>query len=200
MFRKSLLLLALGLLVACASVPEYRSDFDRSADFASYRTYAFVKELGTDRGGYSSLVTLHFRRAVSREMEARGYVLNEANPDLLVNFNTSARERTEVHSSPGFYGGYYGGGYYGYRYGMYGAWPMYGYGGSDVYTEHYQVGTANVDVVDAKRKQLVWEGVVEGKITDKMLKDTGASINAIVAEIFLKYPATAGTPAVAPAK
>ena len=76
--------------------------------------------------------------------------------DLLVNFNANARENVDVRSTPSpTYG------YYGYRGGMYGG---YGYGGSDVETVRYKVGTANVDVVDARKKQLVWEGLVEGKL------------------------------------
>lgn len=195
MLKNSLLLLSLGLLAACASGPEYRADFDKTVDFSAYRTWSFVPELGTQRAGYSTLVTTHFRNAVAREMQARGYVLNEANPDLLVNFSTSARERTEVQSTPSMSMGV---GYYGYRGGMYSSFPMYG--SNDVTTVHYKVGTANVDVVDAKRKQLVWEGVIEGKITDKMMSNVGGTIDTIVTEIFTKYPATAGTAAVAPAK
>ena len=93
MFRKSLLLLACaGLISACASGPKVRSDFDRSANFAAYQTYGFVSPLGTDRRGNSTIISGHFKTAISREMEARGYRLATANPDLLVNVNVSTRE------------------------------------------------------------------------------------------------------------
>ncbi len=68
-------------------------------------------------------------------------------------------------------------GYYGYRGGMYGGWPMYS---NDVTTTHYKVGTGNIDVVDAARKQLVWEGVAEARLTDKMLDNPGPAIDSIV--------------------
>lgn len=42
--------------------------------------------------------------------------------------------------------------YYGYRYGLYSAWPLYD---RDVETVAYPVGTANVDIVDAGKKQLI---------------------------------------------
>ena len=62
--------------------------------------YGFPPELGTDRAGYSTLITGHFKRAVSREMEDRGYVFAAEQPDLLVNFFTSVRDQTRVQSTP----------------------------------------------------------------------------------------------------
>ena len=54
------------------------------------------------------------------------------------------------------------GGYYGYRGGMYGAsWST-----SDVETVHYKVGTANIDVVDA-RKQAAGLGRPRRRQTDR---------------------------------
>ena len=65
-------------------------------------------------------------------------------------------EKTEIRSSPNMSAGY---GYYGYRAGMYGAWSGYPY---DVETTNYRQGTLTIDVVDAGRKALVWQGVAEG--------------------------------------
>lgn len=195
--KHSFVLLALAtLLTACASGPDLRSDYDRSADFTQYRTFGFVDKLGTDSAGYSSLVTSHFKSAVTREMEARGYVLNQANPDLLVNFSASARTQTDVQSVPS--AAPMGMGYYGYRGGMYAPWPMYAT--NDVQTVHYKVGTANIDVVDAKRKQLIWEGVGEGRLKEESLQNPGPAIDRAVALLFQSYPARAGTAAMAPAK
>ncbi|MEO8308197.1 MAG: DUF4136 domain-containing protein [Pseudomonadota bacterium] len=191
MFRKTLLLACMGLLTACVSGPKTHADFDRSANFATYHTYGFVSPMGTDRAGNGTILSGHFKSAISREMEARGYRLATATPDLLVNVNVSTRQQTDVTST----GSSMGMGYYGYRGGMYGGWPAYS---NDVYTTHYKVGTANIDVVDAARKQLVWEGVVEARVTDKMINSPGPAIDGVVTEIFLKYPAHAGAAAVAP--
>jgi len=83
----------------------------------------------------------------------------------------------------------YGYGYYGYRAGAYGGW----YGtGSEVETVRYKVGTANVDVVDYAKKQLVWEGLAEGRLSDKVMKDPRAAVNAVVTELFKQFPGNAG--------
>jgi hypothetical protein len=106
-----------------------------------------------------------------------------------VNFYTTVREHTSVQSTPRLSVGM---GYYRYRTGLYGAWPLYG---NDVTSTTYRVGTASIDVVDAARKQLVWEGIAEGRLTEKMLDAPGPAISSAVADIFVKYPARAGAAA-----
>jgi len=180
-------MLGLALVAGCASGPDIRSDYDHSADFSSYETYGFADELGTDRAGYSTLITEHFKRAVGKELEARGYRYEESNPDLLANFFVNIREKTDVRSSPAPTVGV---GYYGYRHGLYTGWPAYS---TDVRTVHYKTGTANVDLIDAERKQLIWEGVAEGRVKDEALENPGPAIDAVVAELFTSYPARAGS-------
>ena len=182
-------ILGVAVLASCASGPTIRSDYDRSADFSSYRTFGFASELGTDRAGYSTLITEHFKRAVRNEMESRGYEYADNNPDLLANFYVAIREKTDVRSTPAPTVGV---GYYGYRYGLYTGWPAYS---TDVRTVHYKTGTANVDLIDAKRKQLIWEGVAEGKVKDESLANPGEAIEGVVAELFEQFPATAGSAA-----
>jgi Domain of unknown function (DUF4136) len=177
------------ILAGCASGPTIHSDYDRTADFSAYETFGFASELGTDRAGYSTLITEHFKRAIRQEMETRGYQYTETNPDLLANFYVAIREQTDIRSTPS---PTYGAGYYGYRYGMYTGWPAYS---TDVSTVHYKAGTANVDLVDAQRKQLIWEGVAEGKIRDEALENPGEAIAAVVTELFASYPARAGSAA-----
>jgi hypothetical protein len=180
------LLAATALLSSCAATgPDIRTDYDRSADFSAYATYGFPDELGTDRAGYSTLITTHFRQAVDHEMQSRGYRYTENEPDLLVNFFANVRHVTTVRSSPRMSVSY---GYYGYRYGLYSAWPLYG---QDVDTVHYRIGTANIDVVDADRDQLIWEGVAEGRLTSEMMENPQPAIKSVVAELFSRYPGRA---------
>jgi len=160
-----------------------RSQSDPGANLSSYHTYGFVAEPGTNRSGYSTPITTYFKTAITREMDARGYKQTDNNPDLLINFNTNAREQVDIRSTPSMSDGY---GYYGYRGGLYAAGPMYG--GTDVSTVRYKQGTANIDVVDAAKKQLVWEGIAEGKITDKMMQNPQATIDGVITEMFANYP------------
>jgi len=171
---------ALCALAACATGPSIRVNQDQSADFSRYRTFGFPTETGTDRGGYSTLLTSYFKTAVTREMRARGYEYAEKNPDLLVNFFVNVRHESETRSRP-----VWGYGYYGYRYGLYTAWPLYE---ADVDTVHYKVGTANIDIVDAAKKQLLWEGVAEGQIREKDLDNLQQTVDTVVTVIMSRFP------------
>lgn len=186
------LLASVLVLSACESGPKIRANSDPAANFASYKSYTFMDKLGTDRGGVATPLTSYFKEAVRREMDARGFRFVETpDADLLVNFSANAQEKVDVRSTPApVYGGYYG-----YRAGVYGGW----YGGTDVDTVRYKVGTANVDLVDARRKQLVWEGIAEGKLSEKVMKDPRGAVNLVVAEMFKQFPGSAGGAAPAPA-
>lgn len=180
------LLVAAALISGCAATrPDIRTDYDRSADFSAYETYGFPDELGTDRAGYSTLITAHFKQAVDHEMQSRGYRYTESDPDLLVNFFANVRHVTTVRSRPRMWVSY---GYYGYRYGMYSAWPLYA---DEVDTVHYRVGTANIDIVDAEQSRLIWEGVAEGRLTEEVMENPQPAIESVVAELFSRYPARA---------
>jgi hypothetical protein len=182
------LVVAASLMVASCSTPKIntRAQSDPSVNLASYKTWGFVAEPGTNRGGYSTPITTYFKTAITREMNSRGYTYTEDSPELLINFNTNAKEQVDIRSTPSMSYGY---GYYGYRGGLYAAGPMYG--GTDVSTVRYKQGTANIDVVDAAKKQLVWEGVAEGKITDTMMKNPQATIDGVILDMFANYPVKA---------
>ncbi len=185
--RRIALLACVAALAGCATGPEVRSDYDRSADFTQYKTFGFADPLGTDRNGYQSIVSQHLKAATQRQLKARGMRLVTANPQLLVNFNARLDDKTRITGSPtpvmGV--GVGRGGYYGYRAGMYGAYPMYV---DRTIVSEYTEGTLNIDIVDAARKQLVWEGVVVGSVTQKTLDNMQVAVDTAVKAAFAKYP------------
>ena len=178
---------SLALLAACESGPSIRTNKDPTANLSNYKTYTFPEKVGTDRPGYSTPISSYFKEAIRREMDARGYKFVEGGTaDLLVNFNANAKENVDVRTTPGSTMGY-GYGYYGYRGGMYGASAF----PPEVETVRYRVGTANIDVVDMSRKQLLWEGIAEAKLTKKMMADPRTAISNVIAEMFLQFPGRA---------
>jgi hypothetical protein len=180
---------ALAALAGCASnpTPDIHVHAAPDANLSSYNTFGFPDQTGTDRGGYSTLITSYFKAAVRDQMEQRGYHYVDENPDLLVNFYAKVHERTETRSDPSYSAAY---GYYGYRYGLYGAWPLYD---NDVYTVTYPIGTANIDIVDARRKQMIWEGVAQGRLRDEDMNNPRESISRVVTQLFARFP---GRPAI----
>jgi len=105
-----------------------------------------------------------------------------------VNFNANLQEKTKVtqtSTSPTPY--------YGYRRGYYDPWGGYGYG-TQTQVSQYTEGTYNIDLIDARQKQLVWEAVGIGRVTDKKLKNLERSVNEGVPKFFAFYPFVAGNP------
>lgn len=184
----ALALLGAALVAAgCTSGPRVRAERDSTADFSRYRTFAFADPLGTDRAGYQTMVSQYLKAATQHELEARGLRLVEADPQLLVNFNGRLSEKFRTTTVPasrmsvGF--GY--GGYYHYRTGFYTTWPLYP---PETQVTSYTEGTLNIDVIDAGRKQMIWEGVAVGRVTDKMMDNLEPEIDEAVASIFANYP------------
>src|SRR6516162_6190374 len=139
--RISALAVVIGLLVACESTPQINAVTAPSANLSSYKTYGFVAQPGTNRGGNTTPLTSYFETSIAKQMDARGYRKVDANPDLLVNFNANVQEKADVESTPAPMVGYYG-----YRGGLYAGGLA---AGPEVETVRYKVGTANIDVVDA---------------------------------------------------
>jgi len=188
MFEKSTSLLVVAAavtLTACASGPKLRSDYDHDADFSRYRTYNFMTHNGERE--YQSLFHKYMVEAITVEMEKRGYVRSD-DPDLLVNFNAVLQDKTQVRTTaapPPMYG------YYGYRTGYYGAWGAYPYA-TDTYVSQYTEGTFNIDLVDARRKQLVWEAVGIGRVSESVRENMEQRVREGVPKFFDLYPFVAG--------
>jgi hypothetical protein len=183
--------LAAITLGGCASGPEIRADYDRSADFGKYRTYGFVAQAGTDSADFRSLSTQLLQGAAAREMEARGYQRSD-NPDLVINFKGQLEEKVDIESMPG---PYYGPGW---GYGGWGGAYWGGYGGTQVTTRRYNVGTLVIDVVDREKRQAVYQGGIEGVVTKEMMRNREAAIAEAVRQIFARYPFVAGQSAPVP--
>lgn len=188
---RGLLLAWVLLLAACATGPRISSEADPSADFARYRSFAFYSPLAVESEGYATITSARLKAAARAQMESRGYAYDEKSPDLWLNINAYMQEKTDVVSMPDVDYNYY----YSYRARRYVAVP-YWYDRTNVY--QYTEGTLNFDLVDAKRNQLVWEGIAVGRVANAKPAERAARLDQAVADIFARYPyrAGSGTPVV----
>ena len=177
---KLLPILIIFIITSCASVTVY-SDYDKSTDFTNYKTYAFYKK-GIDKVEISDLDKRRILRAIEANMDAKGFVKSE-DPDILVNIFTKSREKIDVYNNAyyGWYPWYYGyGPGYGYGYG-------YGFGYNNVSTS--VEGTLFIDLIDAHKKELAWQGIGKGILaSSKNIDKKVERINAFVTEIMMQYP------------
>jgi len=191
MLAAVLLSLALG---ACATTsgggssaaPEIRVDYDHAANFAAYRTFAFLSPTATEAARLPPEITADLKKSTQRQLESRGYRYVDAHPDLLVNFSAKLAKATRDDTLANQQIGYYG-----YRksnlvpvYKTYSSYPF------DTGTTDYVEGTLNVEIIDAARSQLVWEGVAVGEVRhpDQPVAQLAPLIDKVVADVFAKYP------------
>jgi hypothetical protein len=166
-------LFLLFLFASCSSVKVY-TDFDKNAEFSQYKTFAFYKP-GVDKVEISDLDKKRVLKFIEAEMLAKGFIKSN-NPDLLINFFTKARERVDVNTFNNGWG-------YGWGFG----WSPFMWGGNQTSVTRTTSGTLFIDLIDAKNKELIWQGEGDGEIFRNQKKKE-ERIGAFVREILKQYP------------
>jgi hypothetical protein len=178
--QKKHVVLALAALLAPAVVLAQKTsyDYDKSANFASYKTYAFKD--GTKVG--QPLIDDRIVAAIEAQLAAKGLKKVDANPDVFVVYHTAFDKQKDISTFSSGYGGGYGG--YGWRYG--GGWAG---GTSTTQVRDILIGTLVIDLADAAKGQMVWRGMgVKEVDTQAKPEKRDKSINNAVTKIFKNYP------------
>jgi Domain of unknown function (DUF4136) len=180
MQKKHLVFALAALLLAPAVVLAQKTsyDYDKSANFATYKTYA-LKD-GTKVG--QPLIDDRIVAAIEAQLAAKGLKKVDANPDVFVVYHTAFDKQKDISTFSSGYGGGYGG--YGWRYG--GAWAG---GTSTTQVRDILIGTLVIDLADAAKGQMVWRGMgVKEVDTQAKPEKRDKSINNAVTKIFKNYP------------
>ncbi len=164
--------LLLFVLASCSSV-RVNSDYDKNVSFEGYKTYAYHKS-GIDKVEISDLDKKRILRSIDEVMAAKGFTKSET-PDVLINFFTKEREQVDVNQFNMGWG-------YGWGWG----WNPWMWGGNTS-VNRYTEGTLTIDFIDAKKKELIWQGQGEGVLTKKMEKKD-ENIKEFVTKILEQYP------------
>ena len=132
----------IALLVPAAALAQKVSyDYDKSANFASFKTYAHKD--GTKVG--QPLIDERNVAAIDAQMAEKGFTKSETSPDVFVVYHVAFDKQKDIST----YSSGYGGGY-----GPYG----WGWGGgmstSTTQVRDIVVGTLVLDMADAKKGQL----------------------------------------------
>lgn len=169
---KILPLLLLFVLASCSSV-RVNYDYDKKATFENYKTYAYHKS-GIDKVEISDLDKRRILYAIDEQLAAKGFSKSET-PDVLINFFTKEREQVDVNQFNMGWG-------YGWGFG----WSPWMWG-NNTSVNRYTEGTLTIDIIDAKKKELIWQGQGEGVLTGNADKKDKL-INEFVTKILAQYP------------
>ncbi len=173
---KTLSVLVLLILVSSCSSVRVAADYDKNAKFGEYKTFAFFKT-GIDKAEISDLDKRRILRAIEAELLAKGFTKSE-NPDLLVSLFTKSQQRVNVYNNAWGYGGWGWGGF----------GPGWGWGWNNQPTVSTRTqGVLYVDLIDANKKELVWQGMGTGYLSQNMEKKE-IRIKEFVSKIMEKYP------------
>jgi hypothetical protein len=149
-------------------------DYDKTASFANYKTYAWKE--GTP--GKNPLMQTRIISAIDKELAAKGFMKVDAeqNPDLVVLYHVAIDVETQINTvnMGGYYG--WGGGYYGG-----------GGGTSTTYVDKIPVGTLRVDIGEVKNKKMLWQGKAVDDLSDKPEK-VEKTINKAAEKMFKNFP------------
>jgi len=179
MQKKFVTLTLAALLVPVLALAQKVSyDYDKSAPFASFKTYAHKD--GTKVG--QELIDNRIISAIETELAAKGLTKSES-PDVFVVYHIAFDKQKDIST----YSSGYGGGYGAYGWGWGGGW-----GGSSMTTTQVRdilMGTLVIDLADAKKGQLAWRGMgVKEVDTQAKPEKRDKSINNAVKKIFKNYP------------
>jgi hypothetical protein len=142
--KLSILLLGISFIGGAATLnAQVKTDYDHSANFASYKTYSWIKVQSGD-----SLWDSRIQQDVDAQLAAKGWTKVDSNGDAAVSAFRSTQNQQSLQT---FYDGFGGGG--GRRWGGFG-----GTGMSTTTTEVTKVGNVVVDVFDGRTQNLLWHG------------------------------------------
>ncbi len=161
-----------GLLFSsCVSV-RVQYDYDKTADFSSYSTYAYYPELET---GLSQLDSRRLMKALDSVMQGKGFLLSEE-PDFLINIQSSSY-RSPQNSAVGV--------------GMGGGGRNVG-GGVSI---GLPLGQGNLereivfDLVDSQKDALIWQAVSTSQFNENATpRERERKLREVVQKVFARYP------------
>jgi hypothetical protein len=174
----TVLIAAFVLAPALVIAQKTSYDFDKTANFAGFKTYAFKD--GTKVG--QPLIDDRIVAALEKELATKGLTKSKANPDVIVVYHVAFDKEKDIST----YSSGYGGGYGPYGYGWGGGW---GSTTSTTQVRDILVGTLVVDIADAKKNQIAWRGMgVKEVNTTANPEKRDKSINEAVKKILKNYP------------
>nr|WP_229719281.1 DUF4136 domain-containing protein [Winogradskyella schleiferi] len=173
-------LLLLVVLSSCSSV-KVAADYDREANFDTYKTFAFFKP-GIDKAEINDIDKRRILRAIEAELMAKGMTKSE-NPDMLVSIFTKSNQRVDIYNNSWGAGAWGWGGFnrWGWGWG-----PGMGWGGNNVSTT--TEGMLFIDFIDANKKELVWQGSGTGYLVTRNVDKKEARIKEFVSKTMEQFP------------
>lgn len=158
------LFLAVLGLAGSTLAQKVTTDYDRSADFRTYKTYAWAT---SSHPAKDPLWNRRVMENIDRQLAAKGLQKVDTGADLYVSYNSGLKENVSLHG-----------------FGTGGRWT----GGSFSVNKSTEIeGTLVVELTDTGSKQLVWRGIATETASKKTEKNI-EKLEKAVEKMFRQYP------------
>jgi hypothetical protein len=166
------LIATMFLFTAKAPAQQVKTDYDRGANFAQYKTYSWEQVKTGD-----PLDVDRIKNAVNAALRAKGWTQVDSGGDVSIVAMEITRNQQTLNT---FYDGFGGG--WGWR--RFGAG---GFGEATTTTDTFKVGTVIVDLFDTKTKQLLWRGSSSDTLSNNSNKNI-KNLDKGVDKMFKNFP------------
>ena len=157
-------------LAALGLAQDIQFDYDRSANFSSYKTYTWV-DVKSGRAT-NQLMDQNIKRSVDEQLVAKGLQRVESGGDLHVAYQMGIDHEKQFDG--------------------WGMGPR-GLGNARVTSSTVDIGKLVVDIFDPGKNQLVWRGAAEKTLDIKKDPDKNyQSLEKAMAKLFRNYPPQSG--------
>jgi len=159
-FRPALAVFFLLTVVSMALGASTKSDYSKDFDFSQLHTFTFRTERDSkDPLTAKTIEAQRIQNALAQQFQANGFTETSDNPDFIVAFYSRTQEKTQVNSTGFGYGRGWG---WGYGVPFRGRW-RWGLG-PDIWTSTYTQGCVMADIIDPRKNEVVWRGVVRDTV------------------------------------
>lgn len=167
----------IGLTAACSSIST-SSDYDQTYDFSTLHNYAWAEISGTTQAA-DQITMRRVTSATDQVLAGKGFTKSDSgDADFLVAIQTGKQQQTQYTTT---------------GYGMGAGW-RFGGGMATTTEQTWDQGTLVLDIVDAKKKELVWRGSASGTLDASASADEkSANVQEAVTKILADFPPKASS-------
>jgi hypothetical protein len=180
--KGTFVLLAVLTAAPAAYAAKPNIQWNKDYDFSQLKTYAWQDPTAPSLAQSNPFMHKFIQDEIEKRLTAAGLAKTAAGaaPDVWVTYHGAVQNNVELHSDSFGYG--FGG------YGM-GGWGMYGYGAAGPVSTttrvvEYKEGTLVVDIVDPRKKELIWRGsstpILISDSNEKTQKNITKALDAMV--------------------
>jgi len=177
---------AVLVVTGCAGTAHVEKD--KSADFRTYHTYAWIdkpEEKGTKKNRRTELTETNIRNAVNEQLRKNGWREVNASPDILVSSELLVERNRKQQQDP-VYSQPYTRSYYNRYSGRFVTYYFPSrFMGYDTYSTTVREGTITITLIDNKTDKTVWQGWTTSELNNNRI--TSNEIDRNVRTIFRKF-------------